>query len=191
MADFFSDDSGKGFQISMKWEGFAEFEQLLDQINDDFGAKDANKILQNACRASMIPVLHTAKSLLQSHNNIETGQLHDSLQVEARKPTARDKRSRYSSPTMVMIARVTVPSGKVLARKSFKNRKNTVSRIKQIGMESDGRAFAIEFGTARWHKGEGMPFIRPALESNAVSVTNNLGKMLGNALLKYKSKRGI
>jgi len=184
----------KGFTVSIKWEGFDEFEQLLDQINEDFGPKDAQNILRNACRASMVPVLNAAKGHLQANGNVDTGQLLASLQVEARKPTARDKRSIYSTPTMIMISRVTVaPGRKFLPDQGLKPKlftktfKNVKTGLKQH-MHSDARAFAIEFGTAKWNKGEGMPFIRPALESNAVSVTNNLGQMLGNALIKYKSK---
>jgi len=55
-------------------------------------------------------------------------------------------------------------------------------------MISDARAFAIEFGTAKWLKGEGMPFIRPALESNSQRVTDSLVDSLKDALMKYKSR---
>ena len=95
-------------KLTLQWSGFNEFEQLLDQINDDFGEKDANNILRSAMRKAMEPVLHSARGFLETHGNIDTGQLIRSLQVEARKPNARDKRSRYSTPTMVMISRVTV-----------------------------------------------------------------------------------
>lgn len=179
--------------IKIEWSGFKEFEELLDQITNDFGEKDANNILKNACREAMLPVLHSAQNFLRVHDNIETGQLLASLQIEARKPTARDKRSRYSSDTMVMISRVTVApgrkfqpdtDGKRLLSKTYRNKKTKLREH----MVSDARAFAIEFGTARWLKGEGMPFIRPALESNAVQVTNSLAMDLKDALLKYKSK---
>ena len=187
-----SDD--KGFRVNIKWEGFDEFEKLLDEINEDFGEKDSKKILRNAMRASMVPVLNSAKAHLQANGNVDTGQLIQSLQVEARKPSNRDKRSIYSSPTMIMIARVTVAPGKKflpdfdkkarLFTKTFINQKTK----QRQHTHSDARAIAIEFGTAKWQKGEGRPFLRPALEGNAVSVTNNLGQMLGNALIKYKSK---
>lgn len=177
-------------KLTLNWEGFDEFDQLLTEIEQDFGEKDSKKILQNACRASMVPVLNTARGLLESHGNVDTGQLMASLQLEARKPTSRDKRSKYSSPTLVMISRVTVAPGrkfepdKKLLSKKFVNRKTKESQH----MHSDARAFAIEFGTARWLKGEGKPFIRPALESNAQAVTDSLGQNLRNALYKYKSK---
>ena len=184
----------KGFTTIIKWQGFKEFEELLDKIDEDFGEKDSQNILRNAMRASMVPVLNSARGHLEANGNVDTGQLLKSLQVEARKPTARDKRSIYSTPTMIMIARVTVaPGRKFLPDQTNKHKQftKTFKSVKTGKLQhniSDARAFAIEFGTARWQQGEGKPFMRPALESNAVSVTNNLGQMLGNALLKYKSK---
>mgnify|MGYP003349279041 CR=1 FL=1 len=53
-------------------------------------------------------------------------------------------------------------------------------------MESDARAFAIEFGTKHM---AARPFIRPALESNIGTVMGLLVKELGNTLTRYKSKR--
>lgn len=185
------DGEAKGVSIKLKWSGFDDFQNLLDEIDDDFGPKDAKKILRNACRSSMIPVLESARANLQAHGNIDTGQLYASLQVEARAPTSRDKRSAYSTDTMIMIARVTVAPGrkyeqdKKLLSKTYKNKKTGEKQH----MHSDARAYAIEFGTARWLKGEGQPFIRPALESNAQRVTDSLTENLKQALLKYRSKQ--
>jgi hypothetical protein len=192
---FYSSENGtKSGDILIKWNGFKEFEELLDEINDDFGEKDAKGILRVAMKKAMHPVLETARSLLQTHDNIDTGQLIRSLQVEARKPRGTDKHSKYTSPTMIMIARVTVAPGKKfvpdtgekkLLSKQFKNKKTG----EIAHMHSDARAYAIEFGTAKWKKGEGMPFIRPALETNVGTVTNSLVDSLKFALLRYQSKK--
>ena len=161
-------------ELTLKWSGFKEFEDLFNEIEDDFGEKDAQKILRNAMREAMKPVLTTARNLLESHGNVDTGQLVRSLQLEARKPTSRDKRSKYVDPTMIVISRVTVAPGskfdpdKKLLSKTFKNKKTGLKEH----MHSDARAYAIEFGTVRWLKGEGRPFIRPALESNVQTVTD-------------------
>lgn len=177
-------------EMTLKWSGFKEFEDLFNEIEDDFGEKDAQKILRNAMREAMKPVLTTARNLLESHGNVDTGQLVRSLQLEARKPTSRDKRSKYVDPTMIVISRVTVAPGskfqpdKKLLSKTFKNKKTGLKEH----MHSDARAYAIEFGTVRWLKGEGRPFIRPALEQNSQAVTDGLVVSLRNALLKYKSK---
>ena len=180
--------------IKFQWTGFKEFEDLLNQITDDFGEKDANNILRSACRAAMLPVLHAARQLLIDNDNVDTGQLLQSLQIEARKPTSKDKRSIYSTPTMVMISRVTVAPGNKFVpdtgeKKLLSHKFHNYKKDNQLqNMHSDARAIAIEFGTAKWRKGNGMPFIRPALERNASQVTNSLGEALGNALIKYKSK---
>lgn len=173
------DEVKVGNNLTMRWSGFKDFENLLDQINEDFGEKDAKNILRNAVRTAMKPVLQAARQNLLMHGNVDTGQLLASLQIEARKPNARDKRSIYSTPTMIMIARVTVASGKKFV--------NKITKTKQKA-HSDARAFAIEFGTARWLKGSGKPFIRPALQSNAQLVTDSLAGSLKEALIKYKSK---
>jgi hypothetical protein len=181
--------------IKLEWSGFKEFDELLDQINDDFNEKDASNILRNACRLAMQPVLDSARQALITHDNVETGQLLQSLQVEARKPNSRDKRSRYSTPDMVMIGRVTVASGRKFTPDNSSKKKLLTGKFHNYKkgnhiehMHSDARAFAIEFGTARWLKGEGMPFIRPALESNAQRVTDSLTTSLRTALIQYQSK---
>jgi len=183
--------SSKGFSI--KWEGFKDFQDLLDEIEDDFGPKDTKKILRNATREAMKPVLQAAKVNLE--RNIDTGQLIASLQIESRAPTAKDKRSAYTTPTMIMISRVTVaPGTKFVPDSEGKKTKFFTKTFKNVKTgekqhtHSDARAYAIEFGTARWLKGEGMPYMRPALENNAVFVTNELGSNLGRALEKYRSK---
>jgi len=189
MADYVQQN--KGFKV--QWTGFQEFQDLLDEIQTDYGPKDAKNILRNACRAAMTTVLQAARSNLE--RNIDTGQLIRSLQIEARKPNSKDKRSSYTSPTMIMISRVTVaPGTKFIPDGDGKKTKFTTKTFKNVktgvkqNMHSDARAYAIEFGTARWLKGEGMPYMRPALENNAATVTNNLGYHLGTALEKYRSK---
>jgi HK97 gp10 family phage protein len=184
-----STESGKGFVMAVKWQGFDEFNELIKEMETDFDAKDQKNILRTSMRRAMAPVLQTAKGLLQAHGSVDTGQLLQSLQVEARRPTNRDRRSTYVSATDIMIARVTVPPGNVLAKKKFINLKNKnyrTNKIKQVGMENDGRAFAVEFGTKHM---AARPFIRPALQSNINTVMGLLVKELGNTLRKYKSKR--
>jgi len=184
-----STESGKGFVMAVKWQGFDEFNELIKEMETDFDAKDQKNILRTSMRRAMAPVLQTAKGLLQAHGSVDTGQLLQSLQVEARRPTSRDRRSTYVSATDIMIARVTVPPGNVLAKKKFINLKNKnyrTNKIKQVGMENDGRAFAVEFGTKHM---AARPFIRPALQSNINTVMGLLVKELGNTLRKYKSKR--
>jgi hypothetical protein len=185
-----STKDGKGFKLSIKWEGFDEFDDLMKEIQDDFSEKDQKAILRLSMRKAMSPVLTSAKNLLTSHGSVDTGQLLASLQVEARKPNGRDRRSSYVTPTDIMIARVTVPSGNILAKKKFQNLRNTKSKIKQLGMISDARAFAVEFGYhdrgKNYHAPR--PFLRPALEGNIQTVLSLLTTELGNTLNRYKSK---
>jgi HK97 gp10 family phage protein len=114
---------------------------------------------------------------------VDTGALQASLQIEARKPNNKDRRSKYISQTDVAIAAITTAPGKKLAKTKFQNQRTGAT---QIGIKSDARVAAMEFGTA---KVAAKPFLRPSLESNKTNITNDLGKSLGDALEKYKARQ--
>lgn len=166
-------------RVTFGWEGFEEFDELLDQITMDFGVRDARRILIRAVKQAMAPVLWDAKLAAP----VDTGALQASLQLEARKPTNKDKRSKYVDQNDVVISAVTTASGKKLAKKSFHNLK---TGSKQTGIQSDARAIAQEFGTANI---PAKPYLRPSLESNSVTVVGNLGDSLRDELNKYKARK--
>lgn len=168
--------------ITFSIEGKKEFDDLIKEIVDDLGEKDAKKILQKAAYESMRPVLYDARM----RSPIDTGGLQASIRLNAGKPKSKEKRSKYVSPTDIVTATVTTSTIKQLAKVRFKNRKNTKSNIQQIGVKSDARAIANEFGTA--NRGA-KPFLRPALESNAQSVVNSLKDSLKMVLEKYRAKQ--
>lgn len=165
--------------VSVQFTGVQEFEALINEMQDDFGVKDQKKILTAAVRKSMAPVLSKARQLAP----IDTGGLRASLRIEARKPSRRDKKSIYVNPNDVVIGTVTTASGKQLAKKKFTNVK---TGQKQVSIESDGRAIANEFGTA---KIAAKPYMRPALETTTSSVLTELGDNLRAQLIKYKSRK--
>ncbi len=165
--------------VSVQFTGVQEFEELLNEMQNDFGPKDQKKILTAAVRKSMLPVLNKARQLAP----IDTGGLRASLRIEARKPSRRDQKSIYVNPSDVVIGTVTTASGKQLAKKKFTNVK---TGQKQIGIESDGRAIANEFGTAKM---AAKPYMRPSLESTTSTVLTELGDSLKAQLIKYKSKK--
>ena len=160
----------------VKVEGAEQLIATLQEIAADFGYQKADKFLVGAARASMRPVLARAKALVP----VDTGALRASLQVEARRPTQRDKRSQYVNFSDVAIAMVTTASGKKLKKKAFKNVR---TGQKQVGIPSDARAIALEFGTRNVGA---KPYLRPALESQQTSVLNNLASNLAIQLEKYR-----
>lgn len=166
-------------KVTFQIEGMKEFEQLIQEMQEDFGEKDQKKILNKAVRKSMASVLSAAKT----RSPVDTGALQASLRLEVRKPSRKDKRSKYVMPTDIVIGNVTTAPGKVLAKKRFMNVKT--GKI-QKGIESDGRAIANEFGTASMPAN---PFLRPAMESQAGNVVNSLGDSLKEVLTKYRSKK--
>lgn len=167
--------------ISVKFTGIKEFTEMVDQMKEDFSEKDSRRILNQAVRIAMAPVLATAKSLVRK----DTGALEASLRIEVRKPNAKDKKSVYVHPGDVVIGTVTTAPASVLAKKKFLNRKNTKSKIKQVGITSDARAIANEFGTANM---AARPFMRPALESSAQGALDLLAGSLRTVLEKYRAK---
>jgi len=168
-------------KITFEFKGFKELEEVFKEMQDDFGEKDQKKILVSGVRQAIKPVLQMAKMKAP----VDTGALGASLRVEARKPNSRDKRSRYYNSGQVAMALVTTAPGNVLAKKSFYNKKNTSSKIKQVGIPSDARANVQEFGS---YKMAAHPYMRSSLESQSQAVTDNLGNNLGLALQKYKAK---
>jgi HK97 gp10 family phage protein len=169
-------------KVTFSVEGKREFDDLMEEIINDFGQKDARKVLQKAAYESMRPVLYDAKLRAP----IDTGQLAASLRLSAGKPTRKQKRSKYVEPNDVVVATVSTSTVKQLQKLRFKNRKNEKNDILQVGGQSDARAMAMEFGTA---KVSARPFLRPALESNKEKVASSLGDNLRSALEKYKAKQ--
>jgi HK97 gp10 family phage protein len=167
-----------GDTVRIKFTGFEQFQATMRELQDDFGPQDQKKILTKAVRRSMNPVLQKARGLAP----VDTGALKASLRIEARKPSRKDKKSIYVSPSDVVIGTVTTAPGNVLKKKSFFNVK---TKTKQVGIASDARAIANEFGTAKM---PAKPFMRPAMESSTFQVLNELGEQLKTEIFKYRVK---
>jgi len=151
--------------VSIKLEGMGSVQAVFRELADEIGDKKANsKILIPAVREAMKPVL--AKAIAEAPE--DTGGLKRSLQVEARRPNRKDKRSKYIANTDTVISLVTTASGKKLAK---------------LGIKSDARAMAQEFGTARNPKHS---YLRVALESESQSTVNILAQILARRIDKYK-----
>jgi hypothetical protein len=165
-------------KITFQFKGFKELEEVFTEIQADFGEKDQKKILVSGVRQAMKPVLAMARMRAP----VDTGALSQSLRIEARKPSSKDRRSRYYNSGQVAIALVTTAPGNVLAKKKWKNQK---TGGKETGIPSDARANVQEFGS---YKMPAHPYMRTSLESQSQAVTNDLGNNLGLALQKYKAK---
>lgn len=156
--------------ISIKLEGIGDVDKALRQLEVDFGDKMArSKVLIPAVREAMKPVLEQAKTLAPK----DTTGLMKSLIVEARRPTRKDRRSKYISQTDTVIAAVTTASGKKLAK---------------MGIKSDARAIAQEFGTA---KHPAQPYLRPALENMAQGTVDKLANILARRIAQFRAKNSF
>lgn len=153
--------------VSIKLEGIGEVDKALKALEMEFGDKMAqSKVLVPAVREALKPVLAQAKANAPK----DSGDLEKSLIIEARRPTRRDRRSKYVTQSDTVIAAVTTASGKKLAK---------------MGIKSDARAIAQEFGTAH---NPAQPYLRTALESNAQTTVNNLAGILARRIEKFNTK---
>ena len=151
--------------VSIKLEGMGSVQAVFRELADEIGDKKANsKILVPAVREAMKPVLAKARA----DAPVDTGGLKRSLQVEARRPNRKDKRSKYIANTDTVISLVTTAPGKKLAK---------------LGIKSDARAIAQEFGTARNPKHS---YLRVALESESQNTVKTLAEILARRIDKYK-----
>lgn len=189
-----------------KFEGFGEFQYLLEQINKEFGVQDARKnVLVPAAKNAMKIVLQAAKNNLYPGHGEDTGQLKRTLQVSARPVRGKDLRSKYVNPGDIVIATVSAKLVKKFVGSSEGNLKN-------VGDVSDARAIAVEYGTKNKNKSvdttglskrsalalqremgtvrmAARPYLRPALENNRSAVVEEFGRELKKVLEKYRSKK--
>lgn len=178
--------------VTIKLEGIGNVALAFDQLAAEIGDKKAtSKVLVPAVREALKPVLADA----QRRAPEDTGGLRLSLLVEARRPTKRDRRSKYITQTDTVIAAVTTASGKKLAAMSegkglLRARKRLIkmgATAEQAeafkGIKSDARAMSQEFGTAR---NPPHPYLRTALESNAQETVNKLGQILARRIQTFK-----
>lgn len=153
--------------VTIKLEGIGEVDKALKALEDEFGDKlSRSKVLIPAVREAMKPVLQQARANAPK----DSGDLTRSLIVEARRPNSRDRRSKYITQTDTVIAAVTTASGKKLAK---------------MGIKSDARAIAQEFGTAH---NPAQPYLRPALEANAQETVSRLAAILARRIQQFRAK---
>lgn len=180
--------------VTIKLEGIGDAMRAFEELSAEIGDKKANsKVLIPAARAAMKPVLESA----QQNAPVDTGALKLLLQVEARRPTSRDRRSKYINKSDTVIAVVTTASGKKMkAMSEGKGLARTRKRLLKMGataeeaasfmgFKSDARAIAQEFGSAR---NPAHPYLRPALESQSQSTVNRLADELRKYIQKFRAK---
>lgn len=180
--------------VTIKLEGIGNVMNAFEQLADEIGDKKArSKVLIPAARAAMKPVLDSA----QQKAPVETGALRLLLQVEARRPTNRDRRSKYINKSDTVIAVVTTASGKKMqAMSEGKGLQRTRKRLTKMGataeeaasfmgFKSDARAIAQEFGTASTPS---HPYLRPALESQSQSTVERLADELRKYIERFRAK---
>lgn len=151
-------------KVTVKLEGFAEFEQQLKQMAEGFRADlVARQTLVKAAKSAMEPVMWSAQAMApvgdKPRDEKNPFHMRDTIRVDARIPSEKDKKSEYVNETDAAIAVVSV-------------KKSAVS-------------FAQEFGTS---KIPAQPFLRPALQTNIEAVVSELGSQLAEIIPAYAKK---
>jgi HK97 gp10 family phage protein len=183
--------SGVTYKIQGLKDVLAAFEELATDIGDK---KARSRILVPAAREAMKPVLTMARMNAPK----DTGDLARTMQIEARRPTRKDIRSKYITEKDTVIALVTTKAFPKKLKKEFYEKnaelyktdkaqynRDLKERKRQVGVLSDARAIAQEFGTAR---NGAQPYLRPALESQADQTAKRLGEILARRINQYRIK---
>lgn len=146
---------------TIKLEGFAEFERTLINLSQVWDSdKVARATLAKAAAIAMEPVAQTAYSLAALGPPNKTGiHMKETIRINARIPTEKDKQSNFVRDTDAAIAVVSV-------------KKSAVS-------------LANEFGTAKM---SARPFLHPALTSNIDNVLTILKNSLSEIIPQYVKK---
>lgn len=169
---------------SFEITGLKETLQVFQDLENEIGDKKArSKVLIPSVKEAMKPVLAMAKGLSPK----DTGLLERTLTIVGRRPSGKDKKSKYINKSDSVIAIVTTkPIPKKLKQQTVgMSRKEKQKFYESKNRLYDARAVANEFGTANM---SAKPFMRISLESQAASVATKLGEILNKNILKYRSK---
>ena len=153
-------------------EGFDELFKNMDALAEEIGKGKTDRIWKRAMGYAMYPVLASARSL--AARNIDTGQLYDHIYMKVQRPQARDKASASYRGEMFMASVRVGPKREDSTAKTYisaKGRERVIYNHRPV-------ALAIEFGTAKMKKGEGTPFMRPALKTNLRLIQERLGRAI-------------
>lgn len=170
---------------SVKVEGLKETQEIFKQLASEIGDKESrSKILIPAVKEAMVPVLNAARLMAP----VDTGKLKTTLGIYGKRPSGKDRKSKYISAQDTVVAFVqTKPIPAKLKKQAKELGLKKEKRRQFYGQHGyDARAMAQEFGTAD-HAAK--PFLRPALEGNIYDVTNRLGMILKNKMEQYRSKK--
>jgi hypothetical protein len=184
-----SKSKGLKMQVTFKVEGFEELFKEMNELAEEVGKGKTARIWRNSLFHAMAPVLAKAKQLAPK----DTGQLADNLYIKVQKPQGRDKASKYYDGEMYM-ARVTAyPKRNDSVEKTVLTKRGnfqtySVNKPVAISQEIGNRHLQnSEFGTGQ---NGSHPFLRPALESEAMNIPKRLGQFLWAELTWGKYSKG-
>ena len=149
-------------KFTWKIEGIQEFEEQIAKLAQMHKADAVIRAtFAKAIRNALAPTAEMSKAIAPYDELFNTSGIHlrDTIRLDSRIPTDKDRMSQYVEPTDAVIAVVSA-------------KKSAVS-------------LAQEFGTSRI---DAHPFLRPALDKNAETVVTTFGSKLGSVIEDYAAK---
>jgi hypothetical protein len=165
-------------EIKVDVKGFEQLFKNMDELKDEIGNAKTDAIWRSALREAFQPVFQSAKDKAP----VDTGQLDDHIKLQARRPTARDKRSQYYKGESYMVAVTSSPIRDSSYKKTVLNRRgkfqNVWANVRPVPVSQ-------EFGNART---PAHPYLRVSLESNYDVVIQRLRESLSQKLFNEWDK---
>lgn len=181
-----------GYSKEFSVTGIKETSELFQQMAEEMGdSKATSKFIVPMMKKALMPVLVAARLLAPR----DSGLLAKNLTINAKRPSAKDKRSKYINDSDIAIAKVEVMP---IAAKHKAEAKQLTSQFAQKNIKFnkkkyyeargyfyDARAIANEFGTANR---AAKPFLRPAMEGQAGQVLDLLSLLIDQKIRQYRSR---
>ena len=162
-------------QINLEVDGFEKLFKNMDELKEEIGKTKTDAIWKSALTEAFRPVLDSARERAP----VNTGQMMEHIQMNARRPTSRDKRSIYYAGESYMVSVYVSPQRD---DEKVNYRLNKKGKIKEILKPV---AVSQEFGNARV---PAHPFMRVSLESNYDQVITRLQQALSDKLFNAWDK---
>jgi HK97 gp10 family phage protein len=130
--------------VIIKLEGFSELEATLNELSNEITSRGENmefrRILTKSAEAAMKPVEDSARSLApydgnRSPNKADQPHLKNTVRLDFRVPTEKDKRSHYVNESDAAIAVVSVKKSAVSLSQEFGNAKTAAQPYLRTSLE--------------------------------------------------------
>ena len=132
----------------IKLEGFAELDATLNELSKEISSRGENmefrRILTKSAEAAMKPVLDSAQALAPYDGNrrpdrVDQPHLKNTVRLDFRVPTDKDRMSNYVNQSDAAIAVVSVKKSAVSLSQEFGNARTSAQPYLRTSLERNSR----------------------------------------------------